>query len=243
MVDKDNYLLELSRYLHLNPVRAGMAQKPEDCPYSSYRSYTGGRPECIVSPDSVLRMLTARMREAPGRYRNFVESVMGEEMANPLRKVYGGVILGSKRFIKDALDRVKYERIQSPAVSHSKALLLTLGIEEIISACCEHFGAAREEITYSRRSQSRKTCIYLIKKHTSAKNREIAESFGTLTYSAVAKINGSMMKQLAADKELREEIKRLEANFSFFKLFCFTETGQYTLQQSLLTRFEFILSS
>jgi putative transposase len=124
LVDKDNYLLELSRYLHLNPVRANMTQKPEDYPYSSYRSYITGDRESIVSPDTVLRMLTPRRREAPGRYRNFVESVLGEEIANPLQKVYGGVILGSKRFIKDALDKVKYERIQSPAVSHSRALLL-----------------------------------------------------------------------------------------------------------------------
>lgn len=42
-------------------------------------------------------------------------------------------------------------------------------------------------------------------------------SFGTLSYSAVAKISGSVSKQLAVDKELREEIKRLQVNFSFFK--------------------------
>ena len=76
-----------------------------------------------------------------------------------------------------------------------------------------------EEITQSRRSRSRKACIYLIKKHTCATNRETAESFGTLSYSAVAKISGNVSKQLAVDKELREEIKRLQVNFSFFKLF------------------------
>ncbi|SPF44949.1 hypothetical protein SBDP1_520004 [Syntrophobacter sp. SbD1] len=139
-------------------------------------------------------------------------------MADPLQKVYGGVILGSKRFIKDALDRVKYEQIESPAVSHSKIFRSTLGIEEIISACCEYFRVTLEEIAHSRRGQSRKACIYLIKKHTCATNREIAESFGTLTYSAVAKINGSVSKQLAVDKGFREEIKRLEVKYSYFKL-------------------------
>jgi len=147
-----------------------------------------------------------------------VESVIGEELADPLQKVYGGVILGSKRFIKDALDRVKYEQIESPAVSHSKIFRSTLGIEEIISACCEYFRVTLEEIAHSRRGQSRKACIYLIKKHTCATNREIAESFGTLTYSAVAKINGSVSKQLAVDKGFREEIKRLEVKYSYFKL-------------------------
>ena len=217
LVDKDNYLLELSRYLHLNPVRANMTQRPEEYHYSSYRSFITGRPESIVSPDTILGMLAVRRSAAPDRYRHFVESVIGDEMKNPLQGVYGGVILGSKRFIKDALDRVKYERVQNPAISHSKALRSTLGVEEIILACREHFGVTREEITNGRRSQSRKTCIYLIKKHTCATNPEIAESFGTLTYSAVAKICGSVSKQLAVDKKLGEEIKRMEVTFSFFK--------------------------
>jgi len=36
LVDRDNYLLELSRYVHLNPVRAGMVSNPGDYPHSSY---------------------------------------------------------------------------------------------------------------------------------------------------------------------------------------------------------------
>lgn len=86
LVDKDNCLLELSRYLHLNPVRAKMTRKPEDYPYSSYRSYITGHPESVVSPDTILGMLSAGRSEAPGRYRHFVESVMGEKIASPLHK-------------------------------------------------------------------------------------------------------------------------------------------------------------
>ncbi len=39
LVDRDSYLLELSRYIHLNPVRAGMVEKPENYPYGSYCDY------------------------------------------------------------------------------------------------------------------------------------------------------------------------------------------------------------
>src|SRR5208337_4627008 len=52
LVDKDNYLLELSRYLHLNPVRAKMVRKPEEYLHSSYRSYVTASQESIVSPDT-----------------------------------------------------------------------------------------------------------------------------------------------------------------------------------------------
>ena len=41
LVDRDAYALELSRYIHLNPIRAGMSQRPEEYVWSSYRNYAG----------------------------------------------------------------------------------------------------------------------------------------------------------------------------------------------------------
>jgi putative transposase len=217
LVDKDNYLLELSRYLHLNPVRANMAQKPEDYSYSSYKSYITDLAEDIVSRDTILEMLTAKRKEAPVRYRHFVESALGEEIASPLQKVYGGMILGDEGFIKDALARLEPERVETPEVSHSKALRSSLGMEEIISMCCQYFGIAKEEIMRNKRNEARKVCVYLIKKHTCATNREIAELFGTLSYSAVAKISQNISKQLGIDKELNGRIKGLQVVNSLFK--------------------------
>jgi len=52
LVDVDSYFLELSRYLHLNPVRARMVTKPEDYPYSSYRSYILKRKKTLYTETS-----------------------------------------------------------------------------------------------------------------------------------------------------------------------------------------------
>lgn len=217
LVDKDNYLLELSRYLHLNPVRVNMVQKPEEYTHSSYRSYVTGQIEKIVSRDTILEMMTANKKDAPERYRDFVETALGEEILNPLQKVYGGMLLGNEGFIRNILGRLKTERVDTPEVSHGKALRSTIGMEEIISACCEYFEVTREEILRNKRSEARKACIYLMKKHTCATNREIAELFGTLTYSAVAKISQNISKQLGIDKELKECIKGLQLKYSLFK--------------------------
>ena len=138
-------------------------------------------------------------------------------MVNPLPKVYCGVILGSQQFIRDALERVRFDRVKSSEVSHRKALRSALGAEEIISACCEHFGVTREEIAHNRRSESRKACVYLIKRYTCASNQEIGQLFGSLTYSAVAKIAATVSKRLESDKYLGEQIKGLEAEYSFFR--------------------------
>ena len=41
LIDEDNYLLVVSRYIHLNPVEAGLAEKPDDYRWSSYSVYIG----------------------------------------------------------------------------------------------------------------------------------------------------------------------------------------------------------
>ena len=58
LVDKDHYLLELSRYVRLNPVRAGITEKPEDYPYSSFRCYLFPKEETVVSRDLIWYMIS-----------------------------------------------------------------------------------------------------------------------------------------------------------------------------------------
>jgi len=58
VVDRDNYLLELSRYLHLNPVRAELVAKPIDYAHSSYKSYVTTSKENFVSRNLILQMIS-----------------------------------------------------------------------------------------------------------------------------------------------------------------------------------------
>lgn len=56
LVDKDSYLLELARYIVLNPVRAGMVSHAEDWPWSSYRASAGiAAPPLFLATDGLLR--------------------------------------------------------------------------------------------------------------------------------------------------------------------------------------------
>jgi REP element-mobilizing transposase RayT len=217
VVDKDSYLLELSRYLHLNPVRANMVQKPEEYPYSSYKSFISGNSESIVNVGTILGMFTKSEIQARVQYRTFVESILGEEPESPFKKVYGGTILGSELFIRDVLSRLESEQLEKAEVSHRKALHATMGADGIIDTICGHYGISREVIFRDKRSEARKACIYLLKKYTGASNVEIGEMFGKLTYSTVAKISQSFAKRMEEDKELRERLKGILAVNSIFK--------------------------
>jgi hypothetical protein len=83
-----------------------MEPHPADHPYSSYSAYASGKEDDLVTRELIRSMLhPGDIPESILRYRQFVESAIGSEMVNPLKDVYGGAILGGRRFIKDALWR------------------------------------------------------------------------------------------------------------------------------------------
>jgi hypothetical protein len=55
--EKDEYLLTLVRYIHLNPIRAKLVQKLDDYPYCGHREYCGARASEVLEPSRVLEML------------------------------------------------------------------------------------------------------------------------------------------------------------------------------------------
>lgn len=67
-VDNDTYLAHLTRYIHLNPVRAGLVDHPADWPYSSYTDYIGTRSGTLPQTDLILSQFVSQ-----AAYQTFVE--------------------------------------------------------------------------------------------------------------------------------------------------------------------------
>jgi putative transposase len=65
LVETDEQLLHLTRYIHLNPVTAGLVERPEDWPYSSYREYISGQ-QSICNYQELLEI-------KPNEYKKFVD--------------------------------------------------------------------------------------------------------------------------------------------------------------------------
>ena len=72
LVDRDAWLLELVRYIHLNPVRAALMEEPSDYPWSGHRAYLGKEQVAWLSTDWVLSQFDDRLGVARRRYRAFV---------------------------------------------------------------------------------------------------------------------------------------------------------------------------
>lgn len=99
LVERESYLLELSRYVVLNPVRAGMVKKPESYNWSSYRATVGlSEPPPFLTVDWVLGQFGDEQMEAREGYRLFV--LAGIEENSPLKKLTAQCILGGREYIE-----------------------------------------------------------------------------------------------------------------------------------------------
>jgi putative transposase len=86
LVEADAYAVELSRYMHLNPVRAGMVARPEHYPWSSSRSYIGQctTPESLKT-DFIPGNFGRKAPDAKNRYRRCVEDLLKSKYESLLK--------------------------------------------------------------------------------------------------------------------------------------------------------------
>ncbi len=74
LCDGDSYLIELLRYIHLNPVRAKMVSDPAQWPWSSHRCYLGAAAAGLVDPAFPLSLFDGSETEARRRYLDFLQA-------------------------------------------------------------------------------------------------------------------------------------------------------------------------
>jgi len=98
IVQKESYLLELARYVVLNPVRARRVRSPAEWPWSSYRATAGlCEAPCWLTTNWLLSAFSAQRSEAVARYAAFV--MEGKPQPGPWEKLKNQIFLGSDAFV------------------------------------------------------------------------------------------------------------------------------------------------
>lgn len=124
LVDGDNYLLELVRYIHLNPVRAGMVTNPEEYPWSSHRAYLGKETLPWLTTDWMLAQFGKNVAKARAAYMAFVLDGLDEER----RPEFHGAGVDS-RLLGD-------DNFMDKCLSGSGGMPLHLTAQQIIDKVC-----------------------------------------------------------------------------------------------------------
>jgi putative transposase len=100
LVQTEGYFRQVSRYIHLNPVRAGMIDLPQDYQWSSYSGYAQARRAVAwICYDRVLSEFGDDLSEARQAYGRFVQAGIDNPPSSPLSKAVGGLLLGSAGFV------------------------------------------------------------------------------------------------------------------------------------------------
>jgi putative transposase len=210
LVDADEYAKELSRYIHLNPVRANIVERAEAYKWSSLQDYIGVRkPPEWLQRDFILSYFGDNTSKAEIEYKKFISAVNGRVHESPLKKVFASTILGSTDFIERVReDFVKKEKINKeiPAL---KKLSKMPTMEDIFEGVGQEFPESR---------LSRNVKLYLCHRFTSEPLKIIGDQFN-LSESAVSHAVRKVASAIANDQKLSKRIEKVmfEVGFSRFK--------------------------
>lgn len=132
LIEADEYASELSRYIHLNPLRAGITKQPDKYSWSSYRYYINKEyiPEWL-EVDFILGYFSKRRSVARRKYREFVIESIDQKDYDPLKNIVASTVLGSTDFVNQIKDRYLSGKVPDRDVPSLRRLVDKPKVEEI----------------------------------------------------------------------------------------------------------------
>lgn len=202
LVEKDEYARELSRYIHLNPVRAKMVEMPEEYVWSSYNFYIGRKkaPEWLHR-EFILGHFSEKESVSQNGYRQFVLSLIGQAYDSPLRDIVGSVLLGSQDFINFIKAKFLSERKPDKDLPALRELTPRVSMETVFEEVDAVFV---EDPAFSRNLK-----IYLSHRYTGEKLKSIGKQFG-LRESTVSHASKRAKVQIDQNYKLKRKILSIE---------------------------------
>jgi putative transposase len=196
LVQKTAYLLALVRYIHENPVKAGLVRQAAAYRWSSDRFYRGTSAPDWLDPRGLLELLGADPARAARRYRSFMESQTGERYEG--LKAVARVVKGDERYA-----RMAFERSIGPEI-HPR-----WSIEQIARTAAKRAGLDLEELRGrtlpGERSRVRAMAGFVASRHCRMPLTTTAEFFhrdGTTLVRDLRRLEN----EIAGRPELRDEI-------------------------------------
>jgi REP element-mobilizing transposase RayT len=137
LIEEEGHFTEVSRYIHLNPVRARLVERPEEWIWSSYAGYrSSNAAREWLSYERVLREFGRNKAESRRRYVRFVRAGLANPPRCPWADAVGGLIVGSERFVA-RVQRLVAGRPADPEVPQVRRLRQQPSLERIAAVAAE----------------------------------------------------------------------------------------------------------
>ena len=211
VVDNDSYLLEVLRYIHKNPLRAGIVKDAGDFAWSSHKGYVSRAKKWDwLYKDYLLAMFSQESSLARKAYTEFIKQEEPEKIEGFYSKKNLPSILGGaefKEWIKNKFKDLRFTR-ETP---ESKALALDSDtVKEVV---CQIFGVETEILLHSRRGREnlvRDVAIYLQRKYCGQTLTALGKDYGITNYSSVSSAFERVKARLSRDGKLRADVEKIE---------------------------------
>lgn len=218
IIDSENYLLCLSRYIHLNPVASKIVTHAKDYLWSSYRAYLNSKfkPDWLFTDEILDRFGPSKKVY---KYRIFIAEGIDDEINSFYKKLKLMPILGCKAFTKAIYEKYLKNKNLSSEISQQKYLKSTFGFEQIKQVVAKYYGVDEMNLEIAKRkggNKPRQIAIYLSCRLSGQKYKIIASEFANITVAGVAKTYQRIAKVIAVDDKLNKEIILLEKHLMSF---------------------------
>lgn len=194
LVDRDAYLLELCRYVVLNPIRAGIGDDPAAWSWSSYRATAGemSAPQWLDTT-RVLGLFHPEQTAARRAYSRFV--AQGRGLPSPWANLSGQIYLGGEAF----LERMQRLADTQPPDNIPLGQRTPARIEPqmLIHAVAQTYGISAERVLHRTNASPFKLVVYLLRRAANLSLKEVA---------GMASISPSRISQIQAEVEVCGEL-------------------------------------
>ena len=195
--EKDEYLLELVRYIHLNPVRSKLVKRPEGYRYSGHRVYWEGKGTEVMEPGLVLKLLGGRKG-----YRRFVLDGLGEGHKEEYYEVEDQRFLGRQEFVEKVRGEIEKDRGRVRRAS----------LREVVEELAKRLKISPEALRGPERSwrvsRARGLVAYVLTRRMGFAVKEVAVHLGR-DQTSISTLLSRFSQRMETERGVKEECERI----------------------------------
>ena len=235
IVDPQEWGLELSRYVHLNPLRTrehGMSKLERQevatgkrkgagereianrlmalntYRWSSYRAFAGFEPEpSWLETGGIAGLIGGGVRGWRKKYRALVEAGVAEGALSPWPALEAQVVLGSEALLEEVRGQLKGVKREHAG---KRSLRRQRSFEEVVSAVAKGRGEAWEDFSTRKGDPGRELVWWLARRHCGLTLGELGQKAGGVDYAAVGMALRRFELKLRKDSDLRHNASLME---------------------------------
>jgi len=182
LFERNNYLIDISLYIHLLPLEGRTTKSIYNYKWSSLPGYLNKkRRKNWIDYDIILQMIDRNPQTESSRYSQSIKQRLKKPIVSPFKKLRGETILGNEAFKKTIRKK------QNIIANTKPEMLLAKKIIELTKQSFLNYPQKLKRI--ETKTLSRNASIYFLKKYTDLNNQQICCHFNSLNKSSIGQMN------------------------------------------------------